>query len=79
MNLSSTLLNDFEKNILNKSFDHVKIGTCFLKNSNIIRQTYAYYAQYIEYSNNILEKVWNIFFSLIGTSEEYFIIFQFIF
>ena len=57
MSLSSTLLNDFETYILNKSFEQVNIGKCFLKNSNAIRQTYAYFAQYIEYSNNILEKV----------------------
>jgi hypothetical protein len=57
MNLSSLLLNDFETNILNRSFEHVKIGKCFLNNANSIRQIYAHYAQFIEYSNNILEKV----------------------
>ena len=57
MNLSSLLLNDFEMNILNKSFEQVRIGKCFLNNANSIRQIYAHYAQFIEYSNNILEKV----------------------
>lgn len=57
MKLSSLLLNDFENNILNKPFEKVKIGKCFLNNANSIRQIYAHYAQYIEYSNNILEKV----------------------
>jgi hypothetical protein len=55
------LLNDFENNILNKSFEDVKIGKCFLNNANLIRKIYAHYAQFIEYSNNILEKVINIF------------------
>ena len=50
-------MNDFETNILNRSFEHVKIGKCFLNNANSIRQIYAHYAQFIEYSNNILEKV----------------------
>lgn len=57
MSLSSILLNDFEINILNKSFDEVRIGRCFLKNLNLIKETYAHYTQFIEYSNNILEKV----------------------
>ena len=60
MNLSSLLLNDFENNILNKSFEEVKIGKCFIDNANLIRQIYAHYAQFIEYSNNILEKVYHI-------------------
>jgi len=57
MSLSSILLNDFEINILNKTFDEVKIGKCFLNNLNIIKDTYAHYAQFIEFSNNTLEKV----------------------
>jgi hypothetical protein len=74
MNLSSNLLNDFELNILNKSFEEVKIGQCFIKNANLIRQTYAYYAQYIEYSNNILEKVSNQSSSdLVGSVDDSFI------
>lgn len=55
--LSSVLLNDFEANILNKCLDKVKIGKCFLKNCDLIKITYSYYAQYKEYSNSILEKV----------------------
>lgn len=55
--LSSVLLNDFEANILNKCLDQVKIGKCFLKNCDLIKITYSYYAQYKEYSNGILEKV----------------------
>lgn len=57
MNLSSTMLNDFETFILNKSFETVNIGKCFLKNADEIKKTYSYFTQYIEYSNNILEKV----------------------
>lgn len=57
MSLSSILLNDFEINILNKTFDEVKIGKCFLNNLNLIKDTYAHYAQFIEFSNNTLEKV----------------------
>jgi len=57
MSLSSILLNDFEINILNKTFDEVKIGRCFLNNLNLIKDTYAHYAQFIEFSNNTLEKV----------------------
>ena len=57
MGLSSILLNDFEINILNKTFDEVNIGKCFLDNLNLIKETYAHYAQYIEFSNNTLEKV----------------------
>ncbi|CAF0837962.1 unnamed protein product [Brachionus calyciflorus] len=54
--LSSVLLNDFESNILNQNQDQVRIGKCFLKNCETIRINYSYYAQYIEYSNNILDK-----------------------
>ena len=57
MSLSSILLNDFEINILNKPFDEVNIGKCFLNNLNLIKETYAHYAQFIEFSNNTLEKV----------------------
>ena len=55
--LSSTLLNDFEDNILNQPYEEIRIGTCFIKNSNSIRKVYAFYAQYMEYSICILEKV----------------------
>lgn len=57
VDLSSTLLNDFELNILNKRSEEVKVGKCFLKNCEKIRVIYSNYAQSIEYSNNILEKV----------------------
>lgn len=50
-------MNDFESNILNKRSDEVKVGKCFLKNCEKIRVIYSNYAQSIEYSNNILEKV----------------------
>jgi len=60
MNLSSTLLNDFEAHILNKKFAQVSIGKCFLKNANAIKQIYSYFTQHIEYSNNILEKNENV-------------------
>ena len=68
MNLSSLLLNDFETHILNKSFGQVRIGKCFLKNSPLIRQTYAHFAQAIDYSNNILEKVRLLFDCLSNAS-----------
>ena len=57
VDLSSVLLNDFESNILNRNQDQVRIGKCFLKNCEIIRTTYSHYAQFIEYSNSLLEKV----------------------
>ncbi len=56
MNLSSKLLNDFEVNIMNKRFEQVSIGKCFLKNANAIKQIYSYFTQNIEYSNSVLEK-----------------------
>ncbi len=57
MDISNTLLNDLEENILNKSFEDVIIGKCFIKNAHSIKTIYAHYAQYIEHSNSILEKV----------------------
>ncbi len=56
MNLSSVILNDFESHILNRSFEQVNIGKCFLKNVDDIKKTYSYFTQYIEYSNYVLDK-----------------------
>ena len=61
MDISNTLLNNLEENILNKSFEDVIIGKCFIKNSHTIKTIYAHYAQFIEHSNSILEKVKIIF------------------
>ncbi len=54
---SNILLDDFEENILNKPFDQAKVGVSFLKNSNSIRKIYAHYAQNIECSIYVIEKV----------------------
>lgn len=56
VDISNSLLNDFEELILNRTFDKQEIGKCFIKNTQSIKKIYAYYAQYIEHSNAILEK-----------------------